>query len=327
MRAMLATEWGEPSAMRYREAPDPTPGPGEVLVEMRAAGCNFADILMVRGEYQAKPPFPFSPGFEAAGVVREVGPGVSRVRSSQRVVALLGWGAYAELALAPAPQVFPIPDAMSFEEAAAFGIIYQTSYCALVHRAQLRPGEWLLVHAAAGGVGLAAVQLGKALGARVIATAGSAEKLEIARQSGAEVLLNYRTGESGDWVERVKAVTGGEGADVIYDPVGGDVFDGSTRCLAFEGRLLTIGFAGGRIPSVAANRILLKNIAVVGVHWGLYQRRGSPLVNEWMAALFQLYERKEIRPVISRSYPLPEAARALEALAGRESYGKVVLVP
>jgi NADPH2:quinone reductase len=253
-----------------------------------------------------------------------VGDGVTRLRVGQRVLALLGWGGYAEAVPAPDPQVFPIPDAMSFEEAAAFGIIYQTSYCALVHRAGLRAGEWLLVHAAAGGVGLAAVQLGKALGARVIATAGSDAKLDVARQSGADVLLNYQTE---DWVERVKAVTGGSGADVVFDPVGGDVFDGSSRCLAFEGRLLVIGFAGSRIPTIAANRILLKNVAVVGVYWGLYQTRGSPRVAEWMDALFRLYEAKQIRPVIYRAYPLPEAAQALAALGGRESYGKVVLVP
>jgi NADPH2:quinone reductase len=173
-------------------------------------------------------------------------------------------------------------------------------------------------------VGLAAVQLGKALGARVIATAGTPEKLEIARQSGAEVLIDYRTD---DWIERVKAVTSGAGADVIYDPVGGDVFDGSTKCIGFEGRLLTIGFAGGRIPSVAINRVLLKNFSVVGVHWGYYQRRGSPLVEEWMDALLKLYGQGHIHPVIYRTYPLREAASALRALASRESYGKVVLVP
>jgi NADPH2:quinone reductase len=213
---------------------------------------------------------------------------------------------------------------MPFDQAAAFFVVYQTGYAALVRRASLQPGEWLLVHGAGGGVGLAAVQLGKALGARVIATAGTPEKLEVARQSGADVLIDYRTE---DWIERVKAVTGGEGADVIYDPVGGDVFDGSTKCIAFEGRLLTIGFAGGRIPTVAVNRVLLKNFSVVGVHWGYYQRRGSPLVQEWMDALLKLHGQGQLRPVIYRAYPLREAAQALHALATRESYGKVVLIP
>ncbi len=324
MRAMIARQWCEPSELEYGEAPDPRPQPGEVLIETRAIGCNFPDILMVQGKYQVKPPLPFSPGHEVAGVVRETGDGVTRVRPGQRVLGMLGWGGYAERVTAPARHVFVIPDAMSFEEAAAFGLVNQTSYCALVERAALQPGEWLLVHGAAGGVGLAAVQIGKALGARVLATAGTDAKLDIARQSGADVLINYRTEE---WVERVKAVTGGEGADVIYDPVGGDVFDASTRCIAFAGRLLVIGFAAGRIPSIAANRILLKNISIVGVHWGLYQRRGSPLIDRWMDTLFALYEKRQVRPVIYRTYPLREAAAGLKAIAERESYGKVVLVP
>jgi NADPH:quinone reductase len=324
MKAVVATRWGEPSDLLYLDVPDPEPGPGQVLVETRAAGCNFPDILMVQGKYQVKPPHPFSPGHEIAGVVRAVGPGVTRVRAGQRVIANLEWGGYAERAVTSAERVHPIPDAMPFDQAAAFYVVYQTGYSALVRRAALQPGEWLLVHGAAGGVGLAAVQLGKALGARVIATAGTKDKLEIARQSGADVLIDYGTE---DWVERVKAVTGGEGADVIYDPVGGDVFDGSTKCIAFEGRILTIGFAGGRIPTLAINRVLLKNFSVVGVHWGYYQRRGSPLVQEWMDALLKLYEQGRIRPVVYRSYPLREAAAALGALSARESYGKVVLVP
>jgi NADPH2:quinone reductase len=324
MKAIVATRWGEPSELEYAEVPDPAPGAGQVLIDVRAIGCNFPDILMVQGKYQVKPPLPFSPGHEIAGVVRAVGAGVTRVRPGERVIASLEWGGYAERAVAAAERVYTIPDAMPFDQAAAFFVVYQTGYCALVQRAALQPGEWLLVHGAAGGVGLAAVQLGKTLGARVIATAGTPEKLEVARQSGADVLIDYRTE---DWVERVKAVTGGEGADVIYDPVGGDVFDGSTKCLAFEGRLLTIGFAGGRIPTLAINRVLLKNISVVGVHWGYYQRRGSPLVHEWTHALLKLYADGRIRPVIYRAYPLREAGTALGALASRESYGKVVLVP
>ena len=324
MKAMVAKQWCEPSELEHLDVPTPEPGPGQVLVETRAAGCNFPDILMIQGKYQVRPPHPFTPGHEIAGLVRAVGTGVMGVRPGQRVIANLEWGGYAEQAVAAADRVHPIPDTMPFDQAAAFLVVYQTGYCALVRRAALQPGEWLLVHGAAGGVGLAAVQIGKALGARVIATAGTPEKLEIARQSGADVLIDYRTE---DWVERVKGVTGGEGADVIYDPVGGDVFDGSTKCIAFEGRILTIGFAGGRIPTVAVNRLLLKNISVVGVHWGYYRRRGSPLVQEWMDALLELYGEGRIRPVIYRSYPLREAAAALEALSSRESYGKVVLVP
>ena len=324
MQAMVATRWGEPSELEYVDLPDPEPGADQVLVETRAIGCNFPDILMVQGKYQVKPPLPFSPGHEIAGIVRSVGPQVTGIRPGQRVIAHLAWGGYAERVVTETHRVQPIPDAMPFDHAAALFVVYQTGYSALVRRAALQPGEWLLVHGAAGGVGLAAVQLGKALGARVIATAGTPEKLEVARQSGADVLIDYRTP---DWIEQVKSVTGGEGADVIYDPVGGDVFDGSTKCIAFEGRLLTIGFAGGRIPTVAVNRLLLKNISVVGVHWGYYERRGSPLVQEWTDALFKLYGEGRIRPVIYRTYRLPEAAAALGALASRESHGKVVLVP
>jgi len=321
---MIATQWGEPSEMQYAEVADPTPGPGQVLIDVKAIGCNFPDILIVQGKYQMKPPLPFSPGHEVAGIALAVGAGVTRVHQGQRVFAMIELGAYAERAVADDTRVFAIPDAMSFEEAAAFALVNQTSYSALVHRAQMQPGEWLLVHAAAGGVGLAAVQIGKALGARVIATAGTAVKLEIARQSGADVLVDYRTE---DWVERVKRVTDGHGADVIYDPVGGDVFDGSSKCIAFEGRLLVVGFAGGRIPSIAANRILLKNMSVVGVHWGMYQTLGSPLVDQWMSALLTMYGKGQVWPVIYKTYPLAEAAKALAAIASRESYGKVILVP
>jgi NADPH:quinone reductase len=324
MKAMIASQWCEPSEMQYAEVPDPAPRPGEVLIDVKAIGCNFPDILIVQGKYQVKPPLPFSPGHEAAGIVREVGAGVTRVKPGQRVLVMTGWGAYAERVVSDEARVFAIPDAMSFEEAAAFPLVYQTSYCALVHRARMQPGEWLLVHAAAGGVGLSAVQLGKALGARVIGTAGTPAKLEIAKQSGADVLVNY---QSEDWVERVKEVTDGHGADVVYDPVGGDVFDGSSKCIAFEGRLLVVGFAGGRIPSIAANRVLLKNISVVGVHWGLYQRRGSPLVDQWMEVLYAMYARGQVRPVVYKTFALQDAAQALAAISSRESYGKVVLVP
>jgi len=321
---MIATQWGEPSEMQYAEVADPTPGLDQVLIDVKAIGCNFPDILIVQGKYQMKPPLPFSPGHEVAGIVLAVGAGVTRVHQGQRVFAMIELGAYAERAVADETRVFAIPDAMSFEEAAAFALVNQTSYSALVHRAQMQPGEWLLVHAAAGGVGLAAVQIGKALGARVIATAGTAAKLEIARQSGADVRVDYRTE---DWVERVKRVTDGHGADVIYDPVGGDVFDGSSKCIAFEGRLLVVGFAGGRIPSIAANRILLKNMSVVGVHWGMYQTLGSPLVDQWMSALLTMHGKGQIWPVIYKTYPLADAAKALAAIAARESYGKVVLIP
>ncbi len=323
MKAIVATHWCEPRDLEYIEIPTPTPGPADVLIDVKAIGCNFPDILIVQGKYQKRPPLPFVPGCEVAGVVRGCGSSVTRVKPGDRVFALTGVGAYAEAVVVPERQAYVVPPALDLDEGAAFGLVYQTTYCALVHRAGLRAGEWLLVHGAAGGVGIAAVQLGKALGARIIATAGTPEKLGVARQAGAEVLINYRTD---DWVARVKEITGG-GADVIYDPVGGDIFDGSSKCIAFEGRLLVIGFAGGRIPEITANRILLKNISILGVHWGLYQEHGSPLVEHWMTALLDLVATGQVRPVIYKRFPLAHAAEALAAIASRESYGKVVLNP
>lgn len=324
MHAMLVEKWGEPHDLVWRELPDPQPGPGEVAIEVKAIGCNFFDILMVQGKYQVRPPLPFAPGGEVAGVVRAVGPGVSRVRVGDRVFALLGWGGYASVAVAPESAVVVMPPATSFAEGAGFGIVYQTSYIGLVYRAQLQAGETLLVHAAAGGVGLAAVEIGRALGARVLGTAGSAEKCSVACRHGAELCFEYSTP---DWVERVREATAGRGADVIYDPVGGDVFDLSLKCLAWCGRLLVVGFASGRIPTVQVNRILLKNISLVGIHWGAYRQHDPGKITEAMAALFNLYEHGKLRPEIYAVYPLREAAKALEQIASRKTVGKVILVP
>jgi NADPH2:quinone reductase len=321
---MVVSDWCQPKDMRLVDLPDPTPGPGQVAIDVRASSCNFFDILMVQGKYQIRPPLPFSPGGEVSGVVRAVGPDVVAVRPGDRVFAMLSWGGYASVALAPAADVVHMPAHMPFEDGAGFGVVYLTSYLALVHRANLRPGETLLVHAAAGGVGLTAVQIGRALGARVLATASSERKLAIAREHGAELAFDYR---GPNWVDRVKEATGGRGADVIYDPVGGDIFDLSTKCIAFGGRLLVIGFASGRIPSIEANRILLKNIAVVGVALGGFQRQSPDLVAEAMRALFTLYEQGAIHPVISKTFPLPEAAAALDEITSRRSVGKVLLIP
>ncbi len=324
MRAMVATAWGEPRDMQLIDLPDPEPGPGQVAIDVRAIGCNFFDILMVQGKYQVRPPLPFSPGGEIAGVVRAVGPDVKELAKGDRVFAMLAWGGYASVALAPAATVVRMPDSMSFEHGAAFGVVYQTSYFGLVYRADLRPGEVLLVHAAAGGVGLAAVQIGRALGARVLATASSPAKLAVAKQHGAEDAYDYT---NPDWVDRVKQATGGRGADVIYDPVGGEIFDLSTKCVAFSGRLLVVGFASGRIPTIQVNRILLKNIAIVGLHWGAYRQHDSGKIGQAMAALFELYERGAVTPVVSSVRPLPEAAAALDEIASRRSIGKVLLIP
>ncbi|MBI1818164.1 MAG: NADPH:quinone oxidoreductase family protein [Deltaproteobacteria bacterium] len=324
MRAMIVNDWCEPRDMQLVELPDPEPGPGQVCIDVRASACNFFDILMAQGKYQVRPPLPFSPGGEVAGVVRAVGAGVDNVKPGDRVFAMLGWGGYASVALAPAVAVVRMPDAMTFEHGAAFGVVYQTSYFGLVYRANLQPGETLLVHAGAGGVGLAAVQIGRALGARVLATASSPAKLAVAKAHGAEEAYDYSTPE---WVERVKAATGSRGADVIYDPVGGDVFDLSTKCIAFGGRLLVIGFASGRIPSIQANRILLKNISIVGLHWGAYRQHDPARIPQAMDALFELYARGAVTPVISSSRPLAEAAAALDEIASRRSTGKVLLIP
>ena len=324
MRAMVAEAWGDPKDLKLRELPDPEPRAGQVAIDVRAIGCNFFDILIAQGRYQVRPPLPFSPGGKVAGVVRAVGPGVVNTKAGDRVFAMLAYGGYASVAIAPASDVATMPASMSFEHGAAFGVVYQTSYFGLVRRAQLRAGETLLVHAAAGGVGLAAVQIGRALGARVLATAGSPAKLASAREHGADLAFDY---SGPDWVERVKEATGGKGVDVVYDPVGGDVFDLSTKCIAFEGRLLVIGFASGKIPSIQVNRILLKNISIVGLHWGAYRSHDPGQIGEAMAELFALYERGAIRPVVSSIRPLHEAAAALEEIASRKSIGKVLLLP
>ncbi|HSJ96072.1 MAG TPA: NADPH:quinone oxidoreductase family protein [Myxococcota bacterium] len=324
MRAIVVDRWMEPGELTVSERPAPVVGPGQLGVEVRAAGCNFFDILLVQGRYQVKPAFPFVPGGEVAGVVREVGAGVTGFAPGDRVLAAVPMGGYAERIALPAAFAHRMPEGMSFEEGAALPIVYPTSYAGLVFRAALQRGETLLVHAAAGGVGLAAVQIGKALGARVIATAGGVEKLHVALEAGADIGIDY---SEEDFVERVKEFTGGRGADVIYDSVGGDVFDRSLKCIAWNGRLLVIGFASGTIPTVAANRILLKNVSVVGLHWGAYAKHEPARVPETFAALFRLYAEKQIRPVIYRSYPLEAAPDALAALGSRKTHGKVVLRP
>jgi len=324
MRAIVVDRLMEPSELRVREVDLPKLWPGTVAVDVRAAGCNFFDILMCQGKYQVKPPFPFIPGAEAAGVVAEVAGDVKDVAVGDRVLLSTPLGAFAERVVASARAVWKMPVKMSFEEGAAFPIVYPTSYAALVFRAHVQPGETLVVHAAAGGVGIAAVQIGRALGARVIATAGGPDKLAVARAAGAEVLIDY---QREDFVERVKEATGGKGADVIYDSVGGDIFDHSLKCIAWNGRLLVIGFAGGRIPEVKANRILLKNISVVGLHWGAYAQHEPARISETFEALFRLYEEGKIKPVIFKAFPLEQLPTALAALGGRKTYGKVIVAP
>jgi len=314
MKAWRVHQWGEPESMSLEEIPAPEPGPAQVRIQVHAAGLNFFDILQVQGKYQIKPPFPFTPGAEVAGIAEATG---------HRVVAITHGGGMAEYAVAPAAMTFPIPPGMSFAEAAAMPIVYQTSYFALRHRAQLQPGEWLLVHAGASGVGVSAIQLGCAFGARVIATAGSPEKLEFAKSQGAEYAISY--GDAA-WPDHVKQITAGRGADVIYDPVGGDVFDLSTKCIAPNGRLLVIGFASGRIPTVAANRVLLKNIAVVGALWGGQAQADPTYPARTHDALAELYQAGKIHPPAPVSYPLESAPAALRDLANRKVLGKAALI-
>ena len=322
MRAWRVNDWCEPAQMEFADIPVPEPQAGEIRIKNRAAALNFYDILLIQGKYQVKPPRPFTPGSEVAGVVDAVGDGVTGLAVGDRVQAMASGGTYCEYSIAPAGKVFRIPDTMGFQEAASMIVIYQTSYFALTHRTQITPGEWLLVHAAAGGVGLSAMQIGHALGARVIATAGSEEKLQFCRSQGAEHALNYR---DANWVDQVKQITGGKGADLIYDPVGGEVFDLSTKCIASEGRLLVIGFAGGAIPSIAVNRILLKQISVVGVYWGGYLEHHPQYMRQAQDELFRMYEAGQISPVVSQAFPLADAVKALDELGSRRSYAKVVL--
>lgn len=322
MKALLVHAWGQPADLKLTELPDLAVAPGLIAIDVRAVGVNLADILMVQGKYQIKPPFPFAPGSEVAGVVREVGEGVTKVKPGDRVLAQVSWGAYATQVLAREPQVHAIPASMPFEHAAAFTVVYHTSYFALVYRAPVHPGQTVLVHGAAGGVGLSAVQIAKALGARVLATAGSSEKRAFVREQGADEVFDSR--DKG-WVDEVLRATGGRGADHIYDPVGGEVFDLSLKCIAFSGNLHVIGFASGTIPSCAMNRVLLKNISLVGLHLGAYQEKDPGKVPEAMAALFAMYERGQLPVHIAATFPLEQAVEALGQITSRRVQGKVVL--
>ena len=327
MRAVLCERWGEPEVLRLGEIEAPEPGAGEVRLAVHAAGVNFADILMVAGTYQEKPPFPFTPGMEVAGVVEAVGAGVTRVKPGERVLALPGSGGFAESALAQAHNVFAIPEAMDFVTAAGFAITYGTALGALVWRAALEPGELLLVHGAAGGVGLAAVEVGKTLGATVIATARGADKLAVAREHGADHLIDTATEDVRTRVKEIAAGLDKAGADVVFDPVGGDLFEASLRCVAWGARLVIIGFAAGRVQQIPANILLVKNVAALGFYWGSYRARMPELVAAEYAQLFDWHAKGKLKPHVSRTLGLAQAAEALELLKTRKSTGKVVLVP
>ena len=327
MRAWQVRELGEPrDVLALAEVPDPEPGPGQVLVRVLGAAMNFPDVLMCRGGYQVRPPLPFTPGIELCGEVVAVGAGVDGLAVGDRVLggSSLPSGALADLAVMNASSVFPAPEGLDDAEAAAFFITYQTGWFGLHRRARLAAGETLLVQAAAGGVGSGAVQLGKAAGARVIGVVGGAQKAEVARALGADVVIDRRTQ---DFVEVVKEVTGGHGADVVYDPVGGEAYARSTKCIAFEGRILVVGFAGGQIQSVALNHALIKNYSIVGLHWGLYQTKNPQLIRDCHAQLTKLVADGAIRPLVGERLGLEEVPAGLQRLADGATVGRIVVTP
>ena len=322
MKAILCKEYGPAETLVIEDVPSPKMGDRGVKIRVKAAGLNFPDTLIIEGKYQLQPPMPFSPGGELAGEVIEVGDKVTRFKPGDRVAALTGFGAFAEEVVAPESNLLPIPDNMPDEKAAGFMMVYGTSYYALKQRANLQPGETLLVLGASGGVGLAAVELGKAMGAKVIAAASSSEKLRIAKDAGADELINYTDEPLKD---AVKKLTKGKGVDVIYDPVGGDFTEQALRTMAWNGRHLIIGFAAGDIPKVPANLTLLKGCSVVGVFWGAFARNEPEVSAQNMMELLQMYSEGKIDPKVSEVFDFEQYAEALGALTGRRATGKIVL--
>lgn len=322
MRAVICRQWCGPEALAVETVPPPVLAAGTVRIRVRTAGLNFADNLIIAGNYQIKPPLPFSPGFEIAGEVVECAPGVANCRPGERVMAVLDYGGFAEEVVAPADSVFVLPDAVSDAVASAFPVAYGTSHLGLKYKAGLHAGESVLVHGAAGGVGLTAVEIAKRMGATVIATASGTEKRAVATAAGADHALDSR---AEDLREQVKALTGGRGVDVVYDAVGGRLFDESLRCTAAGGRILLVGFASGDVPQIPANILLVKNIAAIGYYWGAHK----VLRPDWMRASFEelldWLGAGALHPLVSQTFPLDEAPAALQALKARKTTGKVVL--
>ena len=323
MRAVLCRAFGPPSSLAIEDLASPEPGPGQVVVTVKACGVNFPDTLMIEGRYQFKPPMPFSPGGEVAGVVARVGGGVTSAQVGDRVIAVTGYGGFAEEVVTDAERLVPLPDGMDFPAGSALLFTYGTAQYALRDRAALEPGETLLVLGAAGGTGLAAVEVGSVIGARVIAVASSEEKLELCRERGAAETINYATE---DLRIRIKDLTGGSGVDVVFDPVGGDHAEAAVRGMAWDGRYLVIGFVAG-IPSVPLNLILLKSCSVIGVFWGAFVTRDPGRNRELLAELFGWHAEGKIDPHISAGYPLERAADALNDLLERKALGKIVILP
>lgn len=332
MKAVLCKEFGPPESLVIEDMPSPEPGEGEAVIEVHAAAVNFPDVLIIQNKYQFKPPLPFSPGGEVAGVVTKVGPGTAKVKAGDRVIGSCGWGGFAEEISLDEARVTPIPDEMDFVTASAFLMTYGTSHHALKDRAEIKPGESLLVLGAAGGVGLAAVELGKAMGAKVIAAASSEEKLQVTREHGADETILYPAGslsreEQKAFSDKIKELTGGQGADVVYDPVGGDYSEPALRATNWEGRFLVVGFAAGDIPRVPLNLALLKGCQIVGVFWGAFTGREPARHQENLKELMQLFKDGKLKPHVSATYPLEQAAAALDLMAARKVKGKVVVVP
>lgn len=323
MKAVLCKTLGPARNLVLEEVASPLPKKNEILLDVQAAGVNFPDTLIIEGKYQFQPPLPFSPGGEAAGVVAAIGEKAGAFKVGDRVMALTGWGAFAEQVAVPFYNVLPIPASMDFTTAAAFGMTYGTSMHALRQRGQLQAGETLLVLGASGGVGLAALEIGKAMGARVIAAASSAEKLAVAKAAGADELIDY---SQANLREEIKRLTGGQGVDVIYDPVGGELFEQAVRGLAWNGRLLVVGFASGSIPQLAANLVLLKGAAVLGVFWGAFAQRQPEDNAANFRQLFAWHAEGKLKPLVSQTYPLADAGAAIEKLGQRRAVGKLVVL-
>jgi NADPH2:quinone reductase len=322
LKALLCKQFGPPESLVLEDVPSPVPGAGEVVISIKAASVNFPDVLIIQNKYQFKPPLPFSPGSELAGVVKEVGAGVSNVKPGDKVIAFTAYGAFAEEVKTEAARLLPLPEGMSYEAGASFILTYGTTDHALRDRAQLKEGESLLVLGAAGGVGVAAIEIGKALGARVIACASSDDKLAVCREHGADDTVNYATE---DLRERIKTLTGGRGADVVYDAVGGPYTEPAFRSIAWRGRHVVIGFAAGDIPKLPLNLPLLKGASVVGVFWGDFTRREPQAFAESARQLARWYREGRLRPHVSASFPLERAPEAMNLLASRKAKGKVVI--
>ncbi|MES2075272.1 MAG: NADPH:quinone oxidoreductase family protein [Pseudomonadota bacterium] len=324
MKAIVCKAWGLPDTLVVEELAAPQPAAGQVVVEVQAAGVNFPDVLIIQGKYQFKPELPFTPGSEVAGVVSAVAPDVSNFKVGDRVIAFTATGGFGQQLAVPAQALMPMPPGMDFDTAAAITLTYGTSHHAVVDRAALKSGETMLVLGAAGGVGLAAIEIGKALGARVIAAASSDEKLEVCKAHGADAVINY---SREDLREAIKAATGGKGPDVVYDPVGGDYSEAAFRSIAWRGRYLVVGFANGEIPRLPLNLTLLKGASLVGVFWGEFAKREPKANLAAMRELLGWLAEGKIKPRISARYALADTARALEDMAARKVTGKVVILP